>query len=137
MARSLLTLSRRIQHLTPSTPTKLLQTSVRMASNLNSNTISEITAKEKELTGSDLPVRGGPTAQAQKHAGQTISSSTVSDITQGERKITGEDAPVQGGPAATAQSHLAEGRTDNGFYISITDSDHRILTTTRPSTPAS
>jgi hypothetical protein len=78
-----------------------------MASNLNSNTISEITEKEKELTGSDRPVKGGPTAQAQKHAGETISSAAVGDITQGERKITGEDGPIQGGPAAAAQSHLA------------------------------
>jgi hypothetical protein len=78
-----------------------------MTSNLNSSTISQITEQEKQLTGSDQPVKGGPTAQAQKHAGETISSSAVSDITKGEQKITGESSPRPGGPAATAQSHLA------------------------------
>lgn len=81
-----------------------------MASHLNSSTISNLTEKEKELTGSDRPVKGGPTAQAQKHAGEKVTGSAVSDITQGERKITGQDAPLQGGPAATAQSHLAQVR---------------------------
>lgn len=81
-----------------------------MASTFNSSIISNITEKEKELTGSDRPVKGGPTAQAQRHAGERVSGSAVSDITQGERKITGQDAPLQGGPAATAQSHLAQVR---------------------------
>jgi hypothetical protein len=40
-----------------------------MAANLNSENISKITQKEKEITGHDGPVRGGPTAQAQRHAG--------------------------------------------------------------------
>jgi hypothetical protein len=107
MSRSLLSLGRRI-HKFPDLPqTRLSQSTIRMTSNLNSSTISNITEKEKELTGSERPVKGGPTAQAQKHAGETISSSAVSDIAQGERKITGEPTPVQGGPAATAQSHLS------------------------------
>ncbi|KAK7963543.1 hypothetical protein PG988_010517 [Apiospora saccharicola] len=77
-----------------------------MASNnkLNSDTISDITAREKQITGQDDPVKGGPTAQAQKHANQTVNPDAVSDITQGERKITGAEAPLQGGPAAMAQS---------------------------------
>jgi hypothetical protein len=75
-----------------------------MASNVNSNNISSITEKEKEITGQDRPVKGGPTAQAQKHAGEAMNSSAVSDIAQGERKITGQDSPVQGGPASQAQS---------------------------------
>jgi hypothetical protein len=76
-----------------------------MASNkLDSETISDITAKEKTLSNQARPVKGGPTAQAQKHVGEDVNPSAVSDITQGERKITGQDAPVSGGPAAFAQS---------------------------------
>ncbi|KAI8966420.1 hypothetical protein F5Y11DRAFT_365237 [Daldinia sp. FL1419] len=71
---------------------------------LNSQSISEITAKEKELTGQDRPIAGGPAAQAQKHANEPLSSDVVSDVAQGEKKVTGRDAPVSGGPAALAQS---------------------------------
>lgn len=79
--------------------------SVRMASsNLNSNTISEVTAREKELTGEAQPVKGGPTAQAQKHAKESLSGAAISDITAGEKRVTGEDSPVPGGPTAFAQS---------------------------------
>lgn len=79
--------------------------STKMASNkLNSETISNITGLEKEVTGKDQPVKGGPTAQAQKHAGETANSSAVSDITRGEQKITGAEGPLKGGPAAMAQS---------------------------------
>lgn len=58
--------------------------------------------------GTDAPVKGGPTAQAQKHAGETISSQTLHDITEGEKKIAGDR--VKGGPTATAQSELAKSR---------------------------
>ncbi|XXH02748.1 hypothetical protein Hte_009133 [Hypoxylon texense] len=77
-----------------------------MASNrtLNSEAISEITAKEKELTGQDRPVKGGPTAQAQKHANQPITADVISDITQGEKHVTGRSVPISGGPAALTQS---------------------------------
>ncbi|KAI1360312.1 hypothetical protein F5Y08DRAFT_343819 [Xylaria arbuscula] len=71
---------------------------------LNSSVISDITAKEKEITGKDGPVKGGPTAQAQKHANQRITPQAVSDITEGEKRVTGEDSPITGGPAAMAQS---------------------------------
>lgn len=56
---------------------------------LNSENISKITEAEKQITGSDQPVKGGPTAQAQSHVGETINSETLSDITKGEKKITG------------------------------------------------
>lgn len=77
-----------------------------MAANLNSENISKITEKEKTITGSDQPAKGGPTAQAQSNAGQPINSQTLHDITEGEKKITGSDRPVKGGPTATAQSIL-------------------------------
>ena len=79
-----------------------------MASQLNSENISRITEKEKEITGSDQPVKGGPTAQAQKHAGQPIDSDSLRDITKGEKKITGEDGPVKGGPTSEAQSIVGQ-----------------------------
>lgn len=82
--------------------------SSRMSTTLDSNTISQITAKEKELTGSDQPVKGGPTAQAQKHVGKQLDSSIVSDITKGEQKITKDDGPVQDGPSSLAQSMLTQ-----------------------------
>jgi hypothetical protein len=71
---------------------------------LNSDTISKITEKEKDITGQVDPVKGGPTAQAQKHADETINPQAVADITKGEQKITGKGGPTAGGPAATAQS---------------------------------
>lgn len=76
---------------------------------MDSTTISSVTGAEKELTGQDDPVKGGPTAQAQKHAGEPINSRTLHDITEGEKKVTG-DAPVKGGPTATAQSELGKSR---------------------------
>ena len=75
-----------------------------MSTTLDSNTISKITEKEKELTGKGGPVKGGPTAQAQKHVGEELSSNNISDITKGEQKVTGESRTVQGGPAGMAQS---------------------------------
>lgn len=79
-----------------------------MASQLNSENISRIAQKEKEITGSDQPVRGGPTAQAQKHSGQPIDTEALRDITKGETKITGEDGPVRRGPTAEAQSIVGQ-----------------------------
>lgn len=74
---------------------------------IDSKAISEITAKEKELTGQNRPVKGGPTAQAQKHASEPITSKVISDVTQGEKNVTGNNNPVQGGPTALAQSMAA------------------------------
>lgn len=62
------------------------------------------------MTGESGPVRGGPTAQAQKHANEPINSQNIHDITKGEKKITGSEEPVTGGPTSTAQSELARSR---------------------------
>lgn len=78
-----------------------------MAANLTSDNISKITYAEKKLTGQDQPVKGGPTAQAQKHANEPITSQTLHDITEGEKKITGGER-VKGGPTSTAQSILSK-----------------------------
>lgn len=77
---------------------------------LDSSTISKITEKEKELTGQDGPVQGGPTAKAQQHAGENISSQALHDITEGEKKVTGGER-VKGGPTAAAQSELGKSRS--------------------------
>lgn len=77
---------------------------------LDASTISAITDAEKKLTGSDEPVKGGPTAQAQKHANEPINSQNLHDITEGEKKITGGER-VKGGPTATAQSELGRSRS--------------------------
>lgn len=106
-----------MQRLAPFTAIRGRPAAQRLASTLSSNTISKITEKEKELTGSDGPVKGGPTAQAQKHVGETIGSAAVSDITKGEQKITGSPEPVQGGPAAFAQSHLAQVSSPNRLAL--------------------
>ena len=74
-----------------------------MAAKADSQTISRITQKEKELTGSNQPLKGGPTVQAQKHAGQTLTGDVISDITKGEKKLTGGER-VKGGPTSAAQS---------------------------------
>ena len=76
---------------------------------LDSATISSITEAEKKITGSDEPVKGGPTAQAQRHANEPINSQNLHDITEGEKKITGGQR-VKGGPTATAQSELGKSR---------------------------
>lgn len=78
--------------------------------NIYSQTISEITHKEKELTGQPDPVKGGPTAQAQAHANANLSAQRVSEIAKGENAITGQGGPVAGGPAAFAQSEAANTR---------------------------
>lgn len=82
-------------------------TTNEMAANLNSENISKITDAEKKLTGQDEPVKGGPTAKAQSHAGEPINSQTLHDITEGEKKVTGGDR-VAGGPTAIAQSILTK-----------------------------
>lgn len=74
---------------------------------LDSDTISKITAAEKDITGADGPAKGGPTAKAQSHAGESIDSRNLHDITEGEKKVTGGER-VKGGPTSTAQSELAK-----------------------------
>ena len=56
---------------------------------LDSSTIHEITEAEKNITGQEQPVQGGPTAKAQQHANEPITSEALHDITEGEKKITG------------------------------------------------
>lgn len=99
-----LTAQPRAAHLPRTSPFHSSAAAMSNNKNLDSETISEITRKEKKLTGESRPVKGGPTAQAQKHAGETVNADNISDITQGEKKITGEGAPVAKGPAAMAQS---------------------------------
>lgn len=77
---------------------------------LDSDTIAKITEKEKKLTGSEGPIKGGPTARAQQHAGEPITSQALHDITEGEKKVTGGER-VKGGPTAAAQSGLAKSRS--------------------------
>jgi hypothetical protein len=77
---------------------------------LDSDTISKITEKEKQLTGNEQPVQGGPTAKAQQHANEPITSQALHDITEGEKKITGGQR-VQGGPTSAAQSELGKSRS--------------------------
>lgn len=76
------------------------------AVNLTPNTISAITAREKLITDVEGPVEDGPTAQAQKHAGQPLTSAIVSEIMQGEQLLTGLKGPIAGGPAAYVQKLL-------------------------------
>lgn len=66
---------------------------------LDSATLSKITDAEKQLTGKDGPVPGGPTAKAQKHANEKITSEVLSEITEGEKKVTGGER-VKGGPTS-------------------------------------
>jgi hypothetical protein len=82
-----------------------------MAAKVDASFISQITAAEKKLTGSDEPVKGGPTAKAQSHAGQNLTAQVVHDITEGEKLITGSDEVFKGGPTAVAQSALSSGST--------------------------
>jgi len=77
---------------------------------LDSATISKIAEAEKDITGQDHMVKGGPTAQAQSHAGEKIGSENLRDITEGEKKITGGER-VKGGPTSTAQSELGQSRS--------------------------
>ena len=90
-----------------------------MAAKAASATISQIAEKEKELTGSDQPVKGGPTAQIQKHSGENLSGNIISDITQGEKEITSGER-VKGGPTSTAQSILTKVRAA-AFIIAISN----------------
>jgi hypothetical protein len=77
---------------------------------LDSATMSKITEKEKEITGEDGPVRGGPTAKAQQHANEPITSQALHDITEGEKTITGGER-IKGGPTSAAQSELGKSRS--------------------------
>ena len=93
-----------------------------MAAQANSETISKITEKEKEITGQAQPVKGGPTAQAQKHAGEDLNSAVISDITAGEKEITGGER-VKGGPTSAAQSMASQVcNSSSSLLVSLTSS---------------
>lgn len=77
---------------------------------LDSSTLHEITEAEKDITGQQRPVPGGPTARAQQHANEDITSQALHDITEGEKKVTGGER-VKGGPTAQAQSELGKSRS--------------------------
>ncbi|XPT04179.1 hypothetical protein M3J09_013260 [Ascochyta lentis] len=76
---------------------------------LDSTTLHKITEAEKDITGEERPVKGGPTAKAQQHAKESITSEALHDITEGEKKITGGER-VKGGPTSQAQSELGKSR---------------------------
>ncbi|KAH7136034.1 hypothetical protein B0J11DRAFT_519776 [Dendryphion nanum] len=86
----------------------------KVAAIVDSDFISRITAAEKLITKQDQPVKRGPTAEAQRHAGQTLNSQILHDITTGERLITGQDSPVSGGPTSIAQQILTQGSGISG-----------------------
>jgi hypothetical protein len=77
--------------------------------NLDSSTLHKITEAEKDITGQERPVKGGPTAKAQQHANEPITSEALHDITEGEKKITGGER-VKEGPTSQAQSELGKSR---------------------------
>lgn len=119
MSQSLLTLARRTTSSLQPAIVRSSFSTIRMASSkLDSQTISNITSKESEITGSSQPVKGGPTAQTQKHVGEEVSGAAVSDIVKGEMKITGESGPRQGGPASTVQSQATQVRCKIEFLTS-------------------
>lgn len=77
--------------------------------------MSKMTEVEKGITGEDQPVKGGPTAQTQKHANEPLTGQVVHDITEGEKKVTGDTNPMKGGPASIAQSILTSVRFSHCF----------------------
>ncbi|RYP52064.1 hypothetical protein DL768_002747 [Monosporascus sp. mg162] len=104
---------------------------------LDGPTISNITDKEKQITGEARPVKGGPTAQAQKHTGETITDATVSAIAGGENTITHEDAPRADGPTAFVESLVSgqeapattvqhTGKLDDSTISAIAEAEKRI-----------
>lgn len=131
MSSKLLRVSKLITPTRPATPIlsthfqhhfRNFTSSQNMAATVDSHFISQITHAEKLLTKSDEPVKGGPTAHAQSHAGQQLTSQVVHDITMGEKVITGQDNPVQGGPTAVAQHFLAQGSGNTGPSSGVLDS---------------
>lgn len=93
-----------------STSNSTSNTSQQHNGKLDSSTIHEITEAEKNITGQEQPVQGGPTAKAQQHANEPITSEALHDITEGEKKITGGER-VKGGPTSKAQSELGKSRS--------------------------
>ncbi|KAI5867863.1 hypothetical protein GGS23DRAFT_550428 [Durotheca rogersii] len=70
---------------------------------LGSHLISATTVAGERLTGQSRPVKGGLTAQAQRHAGEQVPRRNSHAITNDQQQVTGDDA-VKRDPAATVQS---------------------------------
>ncbi|KAJ6265025.1 hypothetical protein Dda_1180 [Drechslerella dactyloides] len=88
---------------------RLPRTHRYMSSRVDSSAVSKITQAEKDITGLDGPVAGGPTARAQQHAGEAITAGVLHDITEGEKLVMMDGTgPVKDGPTAVAQSELAK-----------------------------
>lgn len=81
--------------------------------------MSRITAAEKELTGEPTPVKGGPTAQAQKHAGEPVTPEMLHDITEGEVRVRRDWA------RADSRSEYLPSRQDR-IEVDFTDLDTRL-----------
>ncbi|KAF3006713.1 hypothetical protein E8E13_009292 [Curvularia kusanoi] len=93
-----------------SASTSTSNTSQQHPGRLDSSTLHDITEAEKNITGQERPVKGGPTAKAQQHANEPITSEALHDITEGEKKVTGGER-VKGGPTSKAQSELGKSRS--------------------------
>ncbi|KAF7534489.1 hypothetical protein G7054_g6177 [Neopestalotiopsis clavispora] len=111
------------------------------AANLNPNTISAITEREKHITGEDGPVADGPTAHAQKYAGQPLTQAIISDIMKSEQTLTGLTGPISGGPAALLQkifdaaatgARQHSGMLDSATISSITEAEKKITGSDEP-----
>jgi hypothetical protein len=105
-----------LQHAPSPRPINRVCLSRTMASKVDSDLMEKMTREEKKITGQDNPVKGGPTAQAQKHANQPLTSDVIHDITRGEEKITGNPNPKPAGPTSTAQSILTRVRFPKRQY---------------------
>ena len=90
------------------------------STHFDASTISAVAAKESAITGSPRPVKNGPTAQAQKHTGETIDGEGVAAVLGGEKTVTGEDVPRAGGPTAFVQS-LASKNAGNGHESTVSN----------------
>ncbi|USP78302.1 hypothetical protein yc1106_05576 [Curvularia clavata] len=124
--------------------TRPFSLTARQSIKVDSDFISQITAAEKKITGSDQPVKNGPTAKAQAHVGQDLTAQIIHDITLGEKTITGSDEPFKGGPTAFAQSALTNNTTnssasdrpsgtlDSNTLHKITEAEKKITGQSRP-----
>jgi hypothetical protein len=108
--------------------TRTFSSSRLLAIKVDSNLISRITAAEKQITNSDQPAQGGPTAAAQSHVGKELTSDVLHDITMAERKLTGKDGPIPRGPTSVAQSAItASGGLNNNSATSKSSNNNNNL----------
>ena len=113
--------------------TRPFSLTTRNSIKVDANFISQITAAEKQLTGSDEPVKNGPTAKAQSHVGQELTAQVIHDITEGEKTITGSDEPFKGGPTAFAQSALVNSNRNNNSSSNNNNATTTNRSSARPS----